>query len=373
MPRKQASALQDHESMVGEARVRDAEEDVFDVAQNSMFRTAVELPTAAHRRTAASSTTWEDDETPPAPGRSLQRLQISGGETASKGSTLASSPSCGTSAAEERDAVAAQIRDAVQATWAKANAIQEQAVAAAMRTAREDIRKELQADHAHAMKQQEESLKLEAENANRRLWEMAARERDTAVKAALADQAEELARVKQELIDQREKAAQELEEAYKSLKAEAGRVVEEQHAVNMNLAVQAAWERAGRLQETAVAAARKEAKEQAEKDADERIRLERLQLGAEMRKTLQSSIESHAGDMNKDMEEIKSLRSQLADARAAARSAEANAAKQAQQAVKDAMKAMEQVSKAAQDRAVARALAEHVAKQATKAPTDSAE
>ena len=202
---------------------------------------------------------------------------------------------------------------------------------------------------------------------------MAARERDTAVKASLADQAEELARVKQELIDQREKAAQELEEAYKSLKAEAGRVVEEQHAGNMNLAVQAAWERAGRLQETAVAAARKEAKEQAEKDADERIRLERLQLGAEMRKTLQSSIESHAGDMNKDMEEIKSLRSQLADARAAARSAEANAAKQAQQAVKDAMKAMEQVSKAAQDRAVARALAEHVAKQATKAPTDSAE
>ena len=80
----------------------------------------------------------------------------------------------------------------------------------------------------------------------------------------------------------RDEAAQELEEAYKSLKAEAGRVVEEQHAVNMNLAVQAAWERAGRLQETAVAAARKEAKEQAEKDADEDLTDEQKQQKEEV-------------------------------------------------------------------------------------------
>ena len=325
----------------------DEDDDVFDVAQSSMFQRSVELPLTA-RKHAVKTTVWDEADVP--------SPTADGPKGSSSNHQLAM-----TLVAEDTAEHALTVRDAVQSTWAKANTIQEQAVAAAVRTAATEARKEAEAAKQAALRKLEEELRFEAEKANRRLWELANRERDEAVKAALADQEHEVVRLRTELETQKQRALEELEKAYQGLKIEAARTVQEQQETNINMAVQAAWDRAGRMQETAVAAARKEAKEEAERAAEERLRLERLQVGTDMRKTLQAGVQSHAEEMRKDKAEITLLRSQLEEARATARNAEANAAKQTQQAVKDAMKAMEQVQKAAQDRAVARALAEHAA------------
>ena len=357
MPRKQQPIEFDDddgaESMIGAARLRDAEDDVFDVAHNSMIRSA------ASERNALVASLHLDDMGPHSYPQ-IGHGSSSGGET-----TLALTLS-GSGAKEDQPQ---SVKDAVQAVWEKANALQETAVAAAKRAAFEDARKELAQEHELALQRQAVELNAKAEEANRRIWVMAASEKESAVAAALAHQAKEMERLENELVKQKQMAADELEEAYRSMKIELAGVLEEQHATNVNMAVQAAWERAGRLQETAVAAARKEAREAAEREGEARMALERTQLGDDMRRTLQTTMQSQSEEMANDKAEIRSLRQQLEKALSAARDAESNAAKQVQIAVKDAMKAMEQVQKASQDRAVAKALAE--AKASGSIPRDS--
>ena len=338
-------------SVIGAARPRDAEEDVFDVAHNSMLRTAAELPMTG-RRHAVATADWDGCSY----GVAALALQATGGAGETATTAEFAMTVTGSSADEEhlRNSI---VQSAIEATWAKANALQDQAIAGATRAAFTEARRAFEIEKAEATRRLEEELRLEAEKANERLWKVAAHEREAAVRAALADQGAELQRVKKELADQQQKAAEELEEAYKSLKAEVSRVLEDQHAANVNAAVQSAWERAGRLQESAVTAAQQEARAEAEAKAEERMKLERLQLGSDMRNTLQNGVSANAEELLASRSEVVELRKQLDVARVTARDAEANAAKSTQTAVKDAMKAMEAVQKASVDRAVARALA----------------
>lgn len=261
---------------------------------------------------------------------------------------------------EHRDSV----RSAVQATWAKANALQEQAIRAAVRAATMEVREQAQHEHSVALKKLEEDMQVEAEKANRRLWEIAAREKEVAIRKAIEDQAAEVQMLKDGLEQQKQKAAEDLENAYRSLKGEVSRVLEDQHSANMNMAVQAAWERAGRLEEVAVAAARKEARKEAESEFEKRLALERLEHGEERRKAAAEAAQAHADDMQSSKDEIRRLRTEverlrqeLERERITSREAESKAAKQQQQAVNAAVKAVEEVAQAAKERAVAHALA----------------
>eukprot|EP00322_Chrysochromulina_rotalis_P018886 CAMPEP_0115856996 /NCGR_PEP_ID=MMETSP0287-20121206/15344_1 /TAXON_ID=412157 /ORGANISM="Chrysochromulina rotalis, Strain UIO044" /LENGTH=380 /DNA_ID=CAMNT_0003311195 /DNA_START=8 /DNA_END=1150 /DNA_ORIENTATION=- len=357
MPKKQPipamdSDDEDEQSVIGAARARDAEDDVFDVAHNSMLRTAAELPMTG-RRLAVASADWDCGSTPAIEHKGfLASPSQPSGESQEPGKFAMSVTS-----SDDRELQAAEMQAAVEATWAKANALQDQAIAGATRAAIAEARKAFEVEKADTIKRVEEELRLEAEKANERLWRVAAKEREAAVKAALADQAVQLELLKKKLAAQKQSAADELEEAYKSLKAEVSRVVEDQHAANVNLAVQAAWERAGRIQETAVANARKEARAEAQAEADERMKLERLQLGTDMRESIQTSVQANEDELKSAKAEVNDLRQQLIKATAAARDAESNAAELSRQSVRDAMKAMESVQQASIDRAVARALA----------------
>ena len=253
---------------------------------------------------------------------------------------------------------------AVQATWAKANTLQEQAVNSAVRASVQEAREQAAREKSAALKEQEEELRAEAEKANRRLWEIAAREKEVAIRKATEETAAEVKSLKAELERQREKAAEELEDAYHSLKGEVAHVLEEQHSANMNMAVQAAWERAGRLEANAVAAARKEVRAEVETEWEKRLALERLGKGEGLRKSLGEAVKANADEMQTAKDEVRRLRQEVEklkhelDAeRVAARDAESKAAKQQQQAVAAAVKAVEDVAKGAQERAIARALA----------------
>jgi len=320
-------------------RLRDLEDDVFDVAHNNLLRTAAEQPASTRQQSEANG-----GGTKPAGTQAPTTIvlhSLDGGDDHKQG-----------------------VRDAVQATWAKANELQEQAVSGAVRAATKDFREQAARDQSAALKAQEEQLRGEAEQANRRLWEMARREQEVAVRKALENQAEEVQHLKDELKRQRAKAAEELETAYRSLKGEVGRVLEEQHSVNMNMAVQAAWERAARIEATAVAAARKEARAEAESEFEKRLALERLERGEEMRKSTAEASSANADELQsaKDdarrlRKEVETLRQQLEREQLAAREAESKAAKQQQQAVSQAVKAVEEIARSNQERAIARALA----------------
>lgn len=311
------------------SRVRDLEEDVFDVAHNSLLRSAAELP----RKPAP---VWEDeDDAPP------RALTMVGG--ASPGDN---------------------VRAAVEATWEKANELQEQAVTGATRSAVRQAKEQSAKEHAEALREQELQLKHQAEEATKRLWVMASRERDVAVQKALEEQGVEVEALKQEVARQKAKAASSLEEAYITLKDEARRDVEAQHVTDVNMAVQAAWESAGRLQDAAVAAARKQAAAETQRELDEKFALERLKLGTEARRAVEVSADSITQDAQRDKEEISRLRRELEQARdelayerQAARNAEGKAAAKQQEAVQQAMKAVQQISLANQERSAVRALA----------------
>lgn len=357
----------DQRSMVGAARVRDAEEDIFDVAHNNLLRTATEQVPSTGRRQMLASADWAGASVQPAPSKPTivpDRFDFRAEPSGSKDAPPTKFAMTVGGNVDDEIIQNAHMQAAVQATWAKANALQDQAVSAATRAAVAEARRDAEREKKDALQALDQELRNETEKTVRRLWELAAKEREQAVEKAIINQDAELKRVKQELAAQREGAAEELEAAYKTMKAEVGRVLEDQHAANVNLAVQAAWDRAGRLQETAVANARKEAREEAQAEFEERLGMERLQLGSEQRRALESSADAHVEEIKSDKQEIKSLREQLnlmreelEQARASARDAESNAAKQTKQAVQDAMKAMEQVQKASVDRAVARALA----------------
>lgn len=167
---------------------------------------------------------------------------------------------------------------------------------------------------------------------------------------------------KAQALREREQEKKDLEEAYQALKGEVGRVLEKQHAKNLTDAVNTAWERAAKQEEQAVRSAIEATRAEAQKERDELLGKERMQLRAEARKTIADFQEQHAEEKRADKEEIKRLRSELEQAREAALVAEHKAAAEQQKAVRDAVEAVEQIGKAAQDRAVEAALAMQAAK-----------
>lgn len=257
----------------------------------------------------------------------------------------------------------ATVQAAVQATWVKANSLQDQAIANGVRSALHDAKEEAARDKAAALKAQEEELRTEAEKANRRLWEIAAREKEAAIAKALEDQGANERALKKELELQRERAAQELEDAYHSLKGQMGKVLEEQHTANINMAVQSTWESAARLEEKAVATARKEARAEADAEWEQKLSLERLKLSEDIRTTAAKAVQDATSEEDCAKtelialrQEMERLRGELDRERTAAREAESKAAEKQKDAVAQAVKAVESIAKGAQERAVARAL-----------------
>lgn len=329
-------------------RVADWDDDVFDVADNNLLRQSeVSKPGVGSQQERLHAIEWDEGQ---------HTLQTKTSTLIVQTTTTLATSSANDDVVGGHD-ISTDVQAAVQATWTKANALQAQAIAAAVRVAVHEATETAERGRAAALQEQEALLQQEAEKATRRLWEMAAREREVAVQQALDQQAAELENLRRALDTQKEAAAKQLEAAYDSLKLKAARALEDQHSVNINAAVQAAWERAGRLQSAAVIQARKEAKEEAEREASECLKLERMQLGSDMRKTVQTNLEEAAHATQHDKEELRRLRLELSEARGELQRAEAKAAKQQQQAVKDAMQAMEEVAQESQKRAVARALA----------------
>ena len=347
-PEKQAAPASPPSSSARVTRLRDLEEDVFDVAHNNLLRTAAELPITG-RRQIVHSADWDASSSP--------TREVGKGANASTALVLKS---------ESGDEPSrTQVQSAVQATWEKANALQEQAVNSAVRAAVREAHDQADRELSAALKTQEEELRAEAEQANRRLWEIAAREKEAAIAKAIEDQVEECKNLRKEIDNQRERTAEELENTYHSLKSEVGRVLEEQHTTNINMAVQAAWERAARLEETAVANARKEAKAEAERDWEKRMALEQHEGGEKLRKSVTEAQQASTDELQSNREELRSMRQEmdrlkqeLEREQLTAREAESKAAKQQQQAVEAAVKAVEAVAKGAQERAVAKAVAE---------------
>jgi len=328
-------------------RLRDLEEDVFDVAHNNLLRTAADLPVTS-RRQMVNSTDW--DQSSPSPS------------SPSRGASSSTAMVC---ASDDVDPdVRTKMQSVVQDTWEKANKMQEQAIQAAVRTALREAHEKAAVDKQAALKSLEDQLRAEAEKANRRLWEIAARERDAAIVVAIKEENDEVKRLKSEIEKQKERAAAELDEQYQSVKGSMGKVLEEQHTADVNQAVQATWDSARRLEATAIAAARKDARAEADKEWEEKFKLERLERGDELRKSVADAVKATAEEMASTKEELLKVRSEaetlkqeLARERVAAREAESRAAKQQQAAVAEAVKAVEAIAKSSQERAITRALA----------------
>ena len=314
-------------------RLRDLEEDVFDVAHNNLLRTATELPITG-RRLMVNATDWEAK--PEEAGQSAEGTKVL---------------MCADTTADTNGEQLTQVQAAVQATWAKANALQEQAVSSAVKAAVREAKADAAREKEVELRTQEEELRADFEKANRRLWEIAARDQEVAIQKAIADEAAEVKSLKAELVQQQKKAAEELEEAYRSLKGEATRVVEDQHAHNVNTAVQAAWEAAGRIEAAAVAAARKETKAEIEGECEKRMAAERLERDEKMRKSIAEAVQASADEMQSNKEEVQRLRQEverlqeeLKSERKAARDAEAKAAEKQKMAVAQAVKMVEEVA-----------------------------
>lgn len=394
------------------SRLADWDDDVFDVAQTNHLRSRDDLPTdlggrpISARKHAVATADWHSDELVPVKGSTLAS------RAAPSASTALVMTSDGKDADEEH-LKALRVQELVQATWDKANAVQDQAVASAVREALAEAERVYAKHLEERLMEQEKVLMISADEATKRLWNIAHRERDVAVQKALEEQAAEVIGLRKALEDSKREAAEAIEKLKEELTVKANSDMEVQHSANINAAVQAAWDRAGRMEATAVAQARKEATAEAELAAEARLKVERMQLGSEMRKStaeVKASTEAAlafcpsrlclfraetrlsfpcsrlafsprhphqpassaqakeqlADEVAADKAELRRLRQELERERSAARDAEAKAAKQQAQAVKDAMAMMEDVAKANTDRAVARALANAAQQQQLK-------
>ena len=105
-----------------------------------------------------------------------------------------------------------EVRKAVDATWASAKKMQEQAVATAASTSVRLARDQYEAELKLALQEQEARLRAEAEEAIGKIWETAKREKTKAVEDALAQYAEE----KAALSGTREKEQADLDAAYQA-------------------------------------------------------------------------------------------------------------------------------------------------------------
>ena len=311
-------------------RARDLEEDIFDVAHNTMLRSKVVDHSSGHTSSrAALHREWD------------------GGF----GGIVPTPESMDKEAKSETERE--EVRNAVDATWASAQKMQTLAVATASSASVRLARDQYEAEMKLTLQEQEARLRAEAEEAIGQIWDTANREKVRAVDDALAKYAEEKAAIS----GTREREKEDLDEAYQALKGEVGRVLEKQHAKNLTDAVNTTWERAAVQEEKAVAQAIERVKEELRKDVEEQLGKERMQLRAEARRTIADHQEELAETTQADKAEIKKLREQLAEARAAAQGAERKAAAEQQKAVRDAVEAVEQIGKASQARAVEAAMA----------------
>ncbi len=320
-------------------RLRDHDDDIFDVAHNSMLRQAAEMPLS--RRQLRGGLDWESAPTP---------LALTGPDQ-KQPPDHQQQRTCTSHDAELNHA--AQVSQAVQQTWARANTLQEKAIDSAVRQAVDKERAEFDALKLSALKDQEQIMRIDAEKAVRRAWENAHVERKQAVAAAVKAHEEEIERTKREVQSVRDTMEADFAEERKTLKASVKAELEREHAESMKAAVQSAWASAGREKEAALAACAREA----DRAAEERMALERQQLQAEMRKTVQSSVESAAESVAGEREELRQLRLEVEELRVAARNAEATAARRQKEAVAAAVAAVERVGAKQTELAVARALA----------------
>ena len=332
-PPKAAAAEQ---SRPANSRARDLEEDIFDVAHNTMLRSKV----VDHYSGNTSS-------------RAALRQEWDGG--VGERGIVPTPESMDKEAKSETERE--EVRRAVDATWVSAQKMQEQAAATASSTSVRVARDQHEAEMKLSLQEQETRLRTEAEEAICKVWETAEREKVKAVEDALAKYAEEKAAI----AGTREKEKEDLNEAYQALKGEVGRVLEKQHAKNLTDAVNTTWERAAVQEEKAVLQAIARVKEELRKDVEEQLGTERMQLRAEARRTIADHQEELVETTKADKAEIKRLREQLVEAEATADVAERKAAAEQQKAVRDAVEAVEQIGKASQARAVEAAMAAHPA------------
>eukprot|EP00966_Prymnesium_polylepis_P296218 6842692-Prymnesium_polylepis.1 len=178
-PDERAARARQAEEEPPPARLRDAEDDIFDVAHNEMLRHAA--PTTVHLASAGASPSRPDA------GGQPRVLKMDDDEHEPPPPVEAEPSPGGLSDAEHLRV--AEIQAAVDATWAKANAMQEQAVEAAVRAAVAAERRRMAPEQAKALAAQEEELKLKAEVTLRQAWDSMATEKEKAVADALLAQA----------------------------------------------------------------------------------------------------------------------------------------------------------------------------------------
>ncbi|KAL3918725.1 MAG: hypothetical protein SGPRY_005903 [Prymnesium sp.] len=304
--------------------VRSLDDDIFDMAHNSMLRKS--MPTNAHLKIAESP---EQKLLPPP-----RELRLD--DDIDQGKLVARS--------DTDQLRVAEIQDAVDATWAKANAMQKQAVEVAARTAAQEERQRLLEEHSRVLAQFEEKARYEIEKAKRQTWESSSKEKEKAIAEALEAQAEALLAAQKEAVEIRERTAAELSDAYTRVKESVSKDLRMEHTTNITAAVQNSWETANRQLEAAVAAARAEAAEEARQCAETRFAAERAELRAEHRKALQQKEDAYIETSRAEKAELKALRDEVGALRAAARDAERKAALQQSKAVMEAVRVAEDIA-----------------------------
>lgn len=351
------------EAQAARPRHRHLEEDAFDVANNGLLRQVSELPLTRRvppvSATYAGSSRWDDDDDDGsrvlmAPGRPVKAAAYS--SVPARGRAVDQARIDRQAGADRGTLHSIYTAEAVASTWDRANAAQGEAVAAAGRKARSAAREEADREIAAALSEQDVRHRLEAAEERRQLWEVAVRDREKAVEAALQEQARELRRARAEIADMRRARPSELEEAGRDIHARAACELEREHRAATNLAVQVAWDAAGREKAAAVAAAERRVEESCA--AEEMKRFDEMK--ASMRRTIKAAAESHSEQSSRDRDELEALRAEVTSLRVATCKAreDARAEASAQQAreVARAVASVEKVARAQQERAVARAV-----------------
>tara|TARA_B110001452_G_scaffold89969_1_gene73875 strand:+ start:406 stop:996 length:591 start_codon:yes stop_codon:yes gene_type:complete len=147
-------------------RARDLDDDVFDVAHNALLRVTRQEHSGHSSGRAAVRAEWDDG---------LPSKTIVTPEAMEK---------AGRSENER-----AEVQAAVNETWAKSQELQDQAVAAARSTTGREMRERHERELREKLQEQETRLRHEAEEALKKIWETANRERDRAVEEALVSDA----------------------------------------------------------------------------------------------------------------------------------------------------------------------------------------
>lgn len=255
------------------------------------------------------------------------------------------------------------MKQVVQNTWKKADALRDQAVEAAEKRTEERVRKQIEDEKLLMQASYEERIKREVEEAKHMTWTAATRQQERAVEVALHEQNYTLDRTRQEIEDQRARVKEELGDAYHSIRKELLQDLQSQHSHNLNLAVQAAWDRATREKEQAVAAAIERTKAETQQEADDKLAGVRMTLKAELRnevaKATQEADTKYSDALAKSKQSLQDLRAQIKDLKRELElskqhtiEAEQRAAQEQQRAVCEAVAAVEEMHKKLQEKAL---------------------